>query len=126
MASSTIGLAARYFFGDSIGGVLRFPLWWYTRGLAFAAARASASVVHASRSLALGVWVRNLFVPMYGETGTEGRAISFFVRLAMVGLRGFAVAVWAALVWTLFGVYVLAPAAAVTGMLFHLAGAIAV
>lgn len=126
MASSNLGLAARYFFGDSIGGVLRFPLWWYTRGLGFAAERASASVTHASRSLALGVWVRNLFVPMYGETGTEGRLISFFVRLAMVVLRGFAVAVWAALVWTVFGLYVLAPAAAVAGMVFHLAGAFTV
>lgn len=126
MASSNLGLAARYFFGDSLGGVLRFPLWWYGRGLGLAAGRASASVAHAARSLALGVWTRNLFVPMYGETGAEGRLISFFVRLSMVILRGFAVALWAALVWAVFALYVLAPAAAVTGMLFHLAGAIAV
>ena len=126
MASSNLGLAARYFFVDSIGGVARFPLWWYGRGLGLAAARASASVAHASRSLALGVWVRNLFVPMYVEKGVEGRLISFFVRFAMVCLRGFAVGAWALLVWAAFVLYVLAPAAAVAGLLFHLAGAIAV
>ncbi len=126
MASSNLGLAARYFFSDSVGGVVRFPFWWYTRGLAQAADRASASVARAARSLALGVWARNLFVPMYGETGTEGRVISFFVRLAMVLLRGIAVLLWAVLVWTRFGVYALAPAAAAAGLLFHGSAALGV
>lgn len=123
MAQSIAALSARYFFVDLLGGIVAFPLWWYTRGLAHMAAWAGHAVGTASRNLGLGVWVRNLFVPMYGESGIEGRLISFFMRLAMIIGRGIGVLVWSVVVGVAFALYLAAPAACVFGLLFHASGA---
>ncbi len=120
MAQNVAVLATKYVFVDLVWGVVGFPVWWYTAGVLRMAGWAARRVRNASRELALGVWVKNLFVPMYGETGAEGRIISFFMRLAMVVLRGIAVGVWAVIVWVAFLLYLLLPIAAVSGILFNL------
>lgn len=125
MAQTTAVLAARYFFVDLVGGVIAFPIWWYTRGTLHTLAWARDSVRDSARALALGVWVRNLFVPMYGERGAEGRIISFFIRAAMIVLRGLAVGIWALIVGILVALYLVVPAAALVGLFFNLSGALA-
>jgi len=35
----------------------------------------------------LRVWLKNLFAPMFGQTDWQGRLISFFMRLAVLGGR---------------------------------------
>lgn len=124
MAQSTATLSARYFFVDLLGGIIAFPVWWYTVGFVHMAAWAAHSVRNVSRNLGLSIWVRNLFVPMYGEHGIEGRLISFFMRLVMIIGRGMGVLVWSVIVWTTFALYLVAPAACVFGLLFHAAGAL--
>lgn len=119
MAQSASGLAAKAFFVDLIGGVLAFPLWWYTRGLAQVSASAAASVKNAAALLSLGVWAKNLFVPMYGDDSFAGRAISFGIRLVMVIARGFGVLAWALLVGLLWVLYIVAIPLAVIGLLYH-------
>lgn len=119
MAQSTPVLAARYFFVDLLGGILLFPLWWYTSGGLILFGWARASVRDSARALALGVWVRNLFVPMFGERGVEGKIISLCIRLAMIVLRGLAVGIWAALVAIVVCLYFVLPLIAVVGMVFH-------
>ncbi len=44
------------------------------------------------RFFGLDIWIKNLFVPMYGETTIAGRLISFGVRLFMIVFRGIGVA----------------------------------
>ena len=64
--------------------VVRFPWWWYSGGLrkvidkcwrAFSATRAR---------VALGVFAKYLFKPMYQDYTWQGRAISFFMRLFLL------------------------------------------
>ncbi len=122
MAQTTAALAARYFFVDLLGGIAMFPLWWYSRGTALTLAWARRSVGGASRATGFGVWARNLFVPMFGERGAEGRIISFFMRLVMVIFRGAAVAAWTVVVAALVLAYLFAPVAAAAGIVFNASG----
>jgi len=123
MAQSAPALAIRYFFIDLIGGIVAFPVWWYTHGLVMMAKWAGGSVSSASAYLGLGVWVKNLFVPMYGETSWQGRLISFAVRFFMIVLKGIGVGTWAVLTFAAFAVYVAVLPLAVIGIIYHAIGA---
>ena len=123
MAQSAPSLAIRYFFVDLIGGVVGFPIWWYTHGLFTMAKWAGGSVRSASQYLGLGVWIKNLFVPMYGETAIAGRLISFAVRLFMIVIKGIGVLLWSVFAFVAFAVYVSILPLAVLGLVYHGVGA---
>lgn len=118
-------MVLRLAFAELFGGFVTLPFWWYTRGLAIAADWFRRTVKNASERFSLGVWVKNLFVPMYGETEWSGRVISFGVRFAMIFVRGGAVALWSALAFLGLAVYLLVLPAAMIGILYHSVGLIA-
>lgn len=115
-------MVLRLILSELAGGFLALPVWWYGRGLAMMAAWLRRSVREASELFALGVWVRNVFVPMYGETEWSGRLISFLIRVTMIAARGTAVAVWTAVAAAGFAAYLAVLPAAVLGLLYHGAG----
>ncbi|MBI4599038.1 hypothetical protein HY734_02475 [Candidatus Uhrbacteria bacterium] len=120
MTSSTPLLAARYFFGDLILDALAFPFWWYGKGFLRIMSWARRALVRRWEGLGLGVWIKNLFVPMYGATDLAGKLISFFLRLAIICLRGIAWAVWACCVACAVGLYLVALPLTIVGFVFHL------
>ncbi len=71
------------------------PIWWYTHGLL----RMLTWWQERSRllwhRLSIGLWARNILVPMFGQYDWQGRIISFLIRLAQIIFRsigyGFAV-----------------------------------
>lgn len=109
----------KYIFTDVIREILLLPFWWYTIGLAVMVSWCTKSVGGASRFFGLDIWVKNLFVPMYGETGFVGRAISFFIRLVMVIIRGIATIGWMICAIILFILYLLVFPISVLGILYH-------
>ncbi len=121
MMQNTAVLGLRYFAVDLFGGVLFFPVWWYTRGLAMILRWLGRRARGANVRLGVGVWIRNLFVPMYGETSFGGRVISFFARLVMIAVRGVAWIIWMIVVFALFVFYFLVLPAGVIGLIIHLA-----
>ena len=108
MAKAKSSLVMRYIITDFFRELLLFPVWWYTKGLRQVSKYLVQSIRSASQIFGLMVWVKNLFVPMYGETGFAGRAISFFIRLVMIIGRGFGVLVWALINVLFFVVYLIA------------------
>lgn len=60
------------------------------------------------KSIAVGVWVKNLFVPMFGQRDWQSRIISIFVRLGNIVFRSIALAVWACLMLLLVLFYIIA------------------
>lgn len=86
-----------------------FPLWWYSGGLK----QAFLGCWHLWRSgnlyLAPGLWLKNIFVPMYGQTDWQGRLVSVFMRLVNVLGRGFTLFVWLGVVIILFLFWLAAP-----------------
>lgn len=125
MAQSTAGLAARYFFGDLVGGIVLFPIWWYTRGVMVAGKGALGAFASADRNLGFSVWLKNLFVPMYGETELSGRIVSFGVRLGVLLFRGIGVLAWGIAGILMLFVHLVALPVAVIGILYHGLGWIA-
>jgi hypothetical protein len=85
--------------------VVYFPLWWYGRGLSNCVRGVFSWLRGQSRAIGAWVWIRNLFVPMYGQRDIAGRAISFVIRLVQIVFRGLAtiflafVSLVAVLVW---------------------------
>ena len=64
--------------------VIYFPVWWYSKG----AKRVFLGCVNWIRSMnaqaAPGLWLKNIFVPMYGAYDLQGRLVSFFMRFVNV------------------------------------------
>lgn len=96
-----------------------FPVWWYSHGLIGFVKWASGTVTQLQRSLALRIWVQNLFVPMYGDASFTGRAISFFIRLIMIIIRSIGVGLYMLLLFIVFLTYLLLPPFVLFGFIFH-------
>lgn len=79
---------------EAVLDIVYFPLWWYSAGLARAARRGGERFRQGNSRLAPGLWLKNIFVPMYGQFDWQGRIISFFMRLAQVIGRSVALGVW--------------------------------
>lgn len=117
-----MGLAFKYLFVDLIGGVIRWPLWWYTKGLALRFAWARNSITGYAKMVALGVWVKNIFVPMFGQRDWQSRLISVFMRIVNIIGRGIALMFWSLIVLALVILYLALPIISVVLALYHLAG----
>ena len=74
--------------------VALFPVWWYTEGFR----RVSIGLWHnlhdTNLRLAPGLWLKNIFKPMYGQRDIEGRIMSFFMRTANIIGRSIALFFW--------------------------------
>ena len=88
-----------------------FPIWWYSAG-AMQTFRFCIHLVKISNSrLAPGLWLKNIFVPMYGQYDWQGRIMSFFMRCMNVVFRSAALLIWAVfcavffILWFLFPIF---------------------
>ena len=90
---SRVGAVAQLLFVDLFGSIAWFPVWWYTDGLTLAASKAVAALRYRSQAYAFRIWIRNFFVPMYGQHDLAGRLVSVFMRLIVLVGRSIAIAV---------------------------------
>lgn len=74
--------------------IVYFPVWWYSVGFIRFFTNIRLFLRDRERSLGFFVWVKNIFVPMYGQTDFAGRLISFFMRLVQIIARGFVLFLW--------------------------------
>lgn len=80
------------YFGKILARViwdfLYFPIWWYSAGLLKTLRGVGHFYHHQEVSLGFTIWLKNLFVPMYGQHDFAGRLISFVIRLVQIIYRG--------------------------------------
>lgn len=96
---------------DLIGSILLFPLWWYGAGFKGLLDWMRSELSFRWRSYAIALWLKNMFVPMYGEYDIWGRIISIIVRIAVVVGRLIGIVV-EILVYILFAlIWLIAPVA---------------
>lgn len=80
------------YFGKILARViwdfLYFPIWWYSAGLLKILRGVGDFYKKQEASLNFLVWLKNIFVPMYGQYDFTGRLVSFFIRLIQVIYRG--------------------------------------
>ena len=121
---NSIALTLKYVFVDLIGGIIRAPIWWYTGGLKLMLTWAVDSVKSYAQSISLSVWMKNLFVPMYGQYDWQSRIISVFMRFVMIIGRMIALFVWLLVVLVMMLAYLAMPPLAVSQIVFHLFGSL--
>lgn len=109
MAQPVVIQAFRRLVIDTVTGIVGFPMWWYGRGLISWVQFCWRMFGDYRAWLGVGLWVRNLFVPMYGSYDFVGRIVSFFMRVVMILLRSTALILLAAVFLLLIAAYVFAP-----------------
>jgi hypothetical protein len=103
----------------AVKDVVLFPLWWYTKGIVYMLDKLWLSARRQSANFAVGIWIKNLFVPMYGQYDWQGRIISFVVRLVQIIVRSIAYSIWLMILALLAVVYLVIPLIFIGGVVFH-------
>jgi len=106
--SSNITLAK--IFTDILTDIVFFPFWWYSFGLVKVIKNLARFVADKEKSLGLLVWIKNIFVPMYGQRDIQGKIISFFIRLIQIVFRSLILIFWLAVAIVGFWLWFLAAA----------------
>lgn len=89
---------------------LYFPIWWYTKGAIKAFRVYKDALVHVNFRFAPGLWLKNLFTPMYGQRDWEGRLVSIFIRFVNIVFRSLIlVFFWAIFTLLMIGYFLLLP-----------------
>lgn len=104
-----------------LGEILYFPVWWYSVGFI----RTVKSVFRFWRareeSLGFSVWLKNIFVPMYGQRDIASRLISFVMRFVQIIFRGAALLLWLGVILIILIIWLAFPILLFLGLVFQLA-----
>lgn len=98
---------------EIIIGIIFFPFWWYSKGLFKVLIFVKNFIKNKEKSLALLIWIKNIFTPMYGQEDWQGRLISFAVRVIQIIARSAIMIFWlifslaVLLAWMIFPLFVL-------------------
>lgn len=92
-----------------LGEIIYFPIWWYGPGLIRTIRKLSLFWLDQERLVGFSVWVKNIFVPMYGQSDFGGRLISFVMRCIQIVVRGSVLLVWLVLVLIAFCLWIALP-----------------
>lgn len=103
-----------------LGNILFFPLWWYSLGFLMFANRVINFWREEQKSLGVYVWLKNLFIPMYGQHDFAGRIISFFVRLIQIIIRGVVLLFWVIIGLGLMLIWLALPLLLIAAIAFQL------
>ena len=102
---------------EAILDIFYFPIWWYTGGVWHALLFCFDMLKEGNRSLAPGLWLRNIFVPMYGQYDIVGRLISIFMRLMQIIARTVALLFWLIVCLVFFLIWLALPVVVIFGLL---------
>ncbi len=82
--NSRVGSVARLLFVDLLGSVVWFPAWWYTEGLTMVVRKILSALRYRARAYSFSIWIKNFFVPMYGQYDITGRLVSVLMRTVVL------------------------------------------
>ena len=95
--------------GETLRDIVFFPLWWYSRGFLQTSLSLLRFLNNRQKSLALLVWVKNIFTPMYGQTDWQGRLISVFIRIVQIIFRSLMMLFWCFFALTIILLWLIVP-----------------
>ncbi len=93
--------------------ILYFPLWWYSLGLLRFLGVLFVFLKEKWIIMGVGLWLKNIFTPMYGQRDLASRSISFFIRFFQIIFRFIAflfflsLSILALLTWIFFPLTIL-------------------
>lgn len=89
--------------------IIYFPIWWYTGGIKHTLVYCYHLLQSGNNYLAPGLWLKNIFVPMFGQYDFGGRMVSLFMRSVNVIGRSFALFIWLLVVLFIFILWLVIP-----------------
>lgn len=89
--------------------IFYFPIWWYSEGARKALFFCVSIIKSVNGMLSPGLWLKNIFVPMFGQSDFQGRLVSIFIRFLNVIFRTIGLLIWVMLVVVIFFVWILFP-----------------
>ena len=101
--------------------IFYYPVWWYTGGLVYMVGAVGRVFSAGNSFLAPGLWLKNLFVPMFGQHDLQGRLVSFIIRLGNFLFRSFGLLLWSVIVLCLIVLWVFVPLFVLYMMIISLA-----
>lgn len=110
----------KFLLFDFIWDFFYFPIWWYSKGLIRFIHFDWRLFKNGMDRLAIDVWVKNIFVPMFGQYDWQGRLISFFMRLTQIIIRTVLLIVWFVVPFVLLLVWVIMPLVILYGLYLQL------
>jgi len=102
---------------EAVFDVIYFPVWWYSKGALRAAKWCFNLLKTGNERLAPGLWLQNIFVPMYGQWDWQGRIISFFMRFFQIIIRLAVLIVWLGVCLVLFILWLIFPVIVLYGLI---------
>lgn len=105
---------------EIIWEIIYFPIWWYTEGLINNLIKAKNFISNKEKSLALLVWIKNIFHPMYGQYDWPGVIISFFIRSFQIIVRSLFLLFWTLFIILLLFLWLILPLFIVYEIIFQL------
>lgn len=107
---------------ETVTGPFETALWWYTKGLAGISHWYRYVIVRGNARLGVLLWIKNIFVPMYGQRDWQGRAVSIGMRIAQIIARGFVFVLLVLGTTLLLLLWVVAPILIIMGLVSSLLG----
>jgi len=107
-------------FIDTIKDVLYFPIWWYSQGLILTFRWMAGEIIATEKMIGVGIWIKNIFVPMFGQRDIQGRVVSFFMRVFQILFRFIALLGFSVFYIVIFLFYIILPLIILIGVFLHL------
>jgi hypothetical protein len=89
--------------------ILFFPFWWYTVGAKRVLLKLFDWLRQGNIDMSPGLWLSNIFVPMFGQRDFQGRLASFFIRFWNVIFRSIGLLFWFIILIFLFMIWLAFP-----------------
>lgn len=105
-----------------LGEIIFFPIWWYSLGFVGFIKKEVKFWLNQEKALGFSIWLKNIFVPMYGQADWAGRLISFFIRLVQIIARGILLLFWLGLLLIGAFLWLLAPIFLFIALFFQISG----
>ncbi|MDD5040627.1 MAG: hypothetical protein PHY34_05795 [Patescibacteria group bacterium] len=123
MSNNVLVQTLKYIAVEILWDIVYFPIWWYTKGFVRIYRYCSESAnFHLHRRVALGIWLRSMFKPMYGDYTKEGRIISFFMRCVVLVWKLLSTVLWFLVLFLLICAWVILPLVIIYYILYQLFG----
>ncbi len=110
--TQTMTMVGRLFF-DTLVDAAYAPIWWYTSGARWIISRLFSSIRAMWVETNIAIWIKNLFVPMYGQRDAWSRGISIGLRFLTILAKLIQVFAWSIGALIIFCVWLAAPLIAV-------------
>lgn len=120
MINNNIALYATKLALELLKDLFFFPLWWYSYGFFELVRKLVRFLGNKLKSLALIVWIKNIFVPMYGQYDFMGHVISFIVRFFQILIRSIIMTLWLCLAIAILLSWLLLPVLVIYEIIFQI------